>query len=375
MYGFVLLTLALTSVNGARYSNLAVSAALENPGQLLNLYQEFSVNEGKAKTPKRLSLFRSTLRKINEGNKKHPGWTMGLNKFADMTQEEKRNYLGLNTTSLHRSVMSGVAPLSSVPDSKDWRKEGKVTGVKDQGNCGSCWTFGAVGPIETNYAILTGKRKSFAEKEYLDCIYNWNRGCNGGFYEDCWDYSAKYGRLAITRDAPYYAMDQYCGSYYSRLHNGLIGAKINGYYTIPPGEDNVIYYLSKGAVGTAFEVTDDFFNYESGVIKDTTCDDQGDTMANHAVTAVGYTPNSMIVKNSWGSTWGMGGYFETARGTDLCEHFWWGAVPTWDITGQTDNDPEYVPEEEEDCQGTNADGCACGTARCSDGTCRHPHMC
>ncbi|XP_063687732.1 uncharacterized protein LOC134820997 [Bolinopsis microptera] len=375
MYRVVLCSLVLGIASAVHYNDLAVSSALQNPRLLLNLYQQYSVKEGKAKSPQRLALFRSTLKKIAKCNAKHLSWTQGLNMFSDMTVEEKRSYLGLNSSALHRTLSSNIVHLSDIPESKDWRAEGKVTGVKDQGGCGACWTFGAVGPIETNYAILTGKRKSFAEKEYLDCVYNWNRGCDGGFYEDCWDYSEKHGRLALTRDAPYYASDQYCGGYYNRQHNALIAAKITGYYTIPPGEDNMISFLAKGAVGTAFEVTDDFFNYQKGIIKDTTCDDMGDTTANHAVTAVGYTPNSMIVKNSWGTSWGMGGYFETARGTDLCEHFSWGAVPTWILTGQNDNDPDYVPSDGDDCEGTNADGCACGTVRCGDGICRHAHMC
>jgi len=377
MYRVLLCSLALGIASAALYSDLAVSSALQNPGLLLGLYQRYSVKEGKAKSPQRLSLFRNTLKKVAEGNAKHSTWSLGLNKFADMTLEEKRSYLGLNASALHRTrtLSSSVGDLSATPASKDWRAEGKVTGAKDQGSCGACWSFGAVGPIETNYAIMTGKRKSFAEKEYLDCVYDWNRGCDGGLYEDCWDYSEKHGRLALTRDAPYKAKDQYCGSYYNKQHNGLIAAKVNGYHTIPTGEHFMIFYLAKGAVGVAFEVTDDFFNYQKGIVRDDTCNDMGSTTANHAVTAVGYTPRSIIVKNSWGASWGMGGFFETARGTDLCEYFMWGAIPTLSRTYETDNDPEYVPSDEDDCDGTNADGCACGTVRCGDGTCKHAHMC
>jgi|ERR1740124_10288 len=375
----VLCVVTLGIVSGARYNDLAVNAALENPGQLLSLYQQYSVNEGKVKSPQRLALFRNTVKKIAEGNARHPTWTQGLNKFADMTLEEKKSYLGLNATSVHSTLSSKVADVSDVPESKDWRAEGKVTGVKDQASCGSCWTFGAVGPVETNYAILSGKRKSFAEKEYLDCVYKYD-GCNGGFYESCWDYSKDKGRLGLTSDAPYKPQDGRCGRKYRKMHNGLIAQKITGYYTIPPGEDKVIAYLAQGAVGIAFEVTDDFFSYQKGIIEDKTCqhgNSGGGTWgaANHAVTGVGYTKRSMIIKNSWGTSWGMKGYWETARGADLCEYFRWGAVPTWEATGKVDNDPAYTPSEDDDCEGTNADGCACGTVRCNDGICRHAHMC
>ena len=375
----VLCAVALGIVSCAHYSDLAVKGALGNPGQLLSLYQEFADNEGKVKSSQRLTLFKSSLKRISEGNARHPTWTQGLNKFADMTPEEKRGYLGLNITSLHKKRLFQVADRSDIPACKDWSAEGKVTGVKDQGDCGSCWSFGAVGPIETNYAIRTGKLKSFAEKEYLDCVYKSN-GCNGGFYESGWKYSRKRGRLALTRDAPYVARDGRCGKNYRKMHDGLIAQKITGYTTVPPGEDKVISWLAEGAVGIAFEVTDDFMLYQKGIVEDKSCK-CGNTgcgkwgSANHAVTAVGYTPKSMILKNSWGTAWGMKGYWETARGTDKCEYFRWGAVPTWRKTGKKDNDPEYVPTEDEDCEGTNADGCACGTVRCGDGVCRHAHMC
>ena len=375
----VLFSVTVGAVSGSRYSGLA--AALESPGQLLSLYEQFSVNEGKAKSPQRLSLFRSSLKRIADGNARHPTWTQGLNKFADLTVEEKSSYLGLNASTPKCAPLDPVTDQDflKIPESKDWRAEGKVTGVKNQASCGSCWTFGAVGPIETNYAILTGKRKSFAEKEYLDCVYSYD-GCNGGWYEDCWNYSAKKGRLALTSDVKYVPQDGRCGRKYKKKHDGLIGAKITGCNAVPVGEKNVIALLAEGAVGIAFEVTDDFFDYQKGIIEDMTCqygDNGGGTWgaANHAVTGVGYTKQSMIVKNSWGSNWGAGGYFETARGTGLCEYWRWAALPTWKKTDVKDNDPDYVPTEDEDCEGTNADGCACGTVRCNDGKCRHAHMC
>merc|ERR1712150_90350 len=216
-----------------------------------------------------------------------------------------------------------------------------------------------------------------------DCVYFYqgHDGCQGGFSEDAWMMSKYTGSLSLTKDNPYTGTAQGgCGVKYETMHNGLIVERITGYHSIPAGEDNVINYLAKGAVGIAFEVTDDFFSYEKGVIEDTSCR-YGDTgggdwgAANHAVTGIGYTPNSIILKNSWGDDWGMQGFWETARGTDLCEYFRWGSVPTWEATGEIDHDPEYVPTDPEDCEGGGADGCVCGTVRCGDGVCRHAHMC
>jgi len=383
----ILCAFLVGTISAKLYSELSLGAALESPTQMLSLYSSFSADEGKQKSARRLKLFTKTVKTIAKENAEHPGWRMALNKFADMSVREKRSYLGLNSSALHMStrksyMLTHMNDLQT-PASKDWRKEGKVTGVKDQGKCGSCWAYGAVGPIETNYAILTGKLKSFSEKELLDCAYGNDNGCQGGFYEDAWEYSKRTGHLALTEDAPYNGKSQRCGNKYKRKHNGLIAAKVTGgkgYYSIPAGEQNVIAYLAKGAVGIAFEVTDNFFSYSSGIITDRTCKcgNKGCGKwgkANHAVYAVGYTPKSIIVKNSWGTSWGMKGYFETARGTDKCEYFRWAAVPLLSKTGKKDNDPDYVPSDGEECEGTTADGCECGNVRCSDGKCRHAHMC
>ncbi|XP_063686933.1 uncharacterized protein LOC134820478 [Bolinopsis microptera] len=385
---YILLVVFLFGTVGSKlYSQLSLGAALQKPGQLLSLYTVYSDDEGKEKSADRLKLFTRTVKEIAKGNSDHPSWKLGLNKFADMSSEEKHGFLGLNSSLLHQgkelsfTLKSGKK--QKVKEAVDWREEGKTTGVKDQGSCGSCWAFGAVGPLETTYAIMTGKLKSFSEQEYTDCVFP-SEGCDGGFYETAWDYSKDNGRLSLTTDAPYTGTSskRKCKAY-KRKHNGLIAAKFHhrkSYYTIPAGEKNLITYLAKSAVGIAFEVTDIFFNYESGIIKDTTCKcgNKGCGqwgMANHAVTAVGYTAKSMIVKNSWGTSWGEKGYFRTARGTDKCEYYRWGAVPKLVKTNKKDNDPAYVPEEEEeDCETETEEGCPCGTVMC-EGTCKHAHMC
>ena len=233
------------------------SDALSSPQKLLSLYRDYSAQYHRTPTPERVLIFRENLKKIVEGNKLAKTWTLGVNKFADMTREERQSYLGLNMTGRGspRSVAaSNHEPVSmvGVPAEKDWRTEGMVTGVKDQSSCGSCYTFGAVGVLETNYAIRTGKRKDFAEKEYLDCVYQ-RDGCDGGWSEHCWDYSAKESRLALTRDQKYSPYDGRCGRKYKRMHNGLIASKITGYTEIygRGKESAFIRALSQGSVVVA----------------------------------------------------------------------------------------------------------------------------
>lgn len=247
-----------------------------------------------------------------------------------------------------------------------------MTGIKNQGSCGSCWAFAAVAAVETNYAINTNKRKQFAEQEFVDCTYEGETGrdgCQGGWYHDAWMYSTSSGRLATLDAVAYTGVDSTCS--YGGKHNGLIAAKIDGYYNINAGEANVLDALENyGAVSVAYEVTDAFFAYTGGIISDNTCVGH----ANHAVAAVGYTRAAMIVKNSWGQ-WGRNGYFYTARNHGGCGIYNYAAFPDFTLTGVADTDADYVPTDDKGCSGTNADGCPCGTVRCGDGSCKHAHMC
>merc|ERR1739848_944861 len=122
---------------------------------------------------------------------------------------------------------------------------------------------------------------------------------------------------------------------YSGVHNGFMAAVVTGSNSVSKGESNMIRALNSGAVSVAYEVTDEFFKYQEGIIRDNTCK----SWANHSVTAVGYTHSAMIVKNSWGS-WGMSGYFYTARGLLVFFFFFFVFFSFCRSTGKADTDPE-----------------------------------
>jgi C1A family cysteine protease len=95
-----------------------------------------------------------------------------------------------------------------IPESIDWREEGVVTPIKNQGHCGSCWTFSATGAMEGAYAIYSGILKSFSEQQLLDCVKKDN-GCNGGEMIDAFEYVSK--NLVCSEDEdPYKAKDGKC---------------------------------------------------------------------------------------------------------------------------------------------------------------------
>merc|ERR1712002_312758 len=346
-----------------------------------------------------------------------------LNFFSTMTDSEKQSWLGFNVTGAELNSRDVPSPsalsYSEIPAKKLWNVEGKVTAVKNQGGCGSCWTFGAVRGLETRYARKAGVLRRFAEQEYLDCVYEGQRnGCNGGWKNACYEYSANAGgRLAKSVDYEYTQRDGTCQG--SSKPDGMVAAKIARNVPVAKSEEANIAALAEGSLAVAFEVTNRFHSYSSGIYKDTTCY----SWPNHAVTAVGYTPEYVLVKNSWGKYWGDRGFVRFARNHHNCNLWNYSSYPELTDTGVTDNggsdeataykdddetDPTSSPEPtsspDPDCFdsyppcydywcdvdyvrndycrktcGVCGDGkddqCPSGTVRCSDGVCRHEHMC
>ena len=274
-----------------------------------------------------------------------------------------------------------------------------------------------MGGIETHYQALTGVLRDFSEQEYLDCVYEavGDDGCQGGFQEDCFKYSARVGHLASERGYRYTGRDRACRT--GSTSNGLIAATVSGVVEVARSEGAHIAALQKGALSVAFEVTDRFFSYNGQISRDTTCSGE----ANHAVTMVGYAPYYLLVKNSWGASWGDQGFVKFARNHDNCQLLLWTSYPNMQLTGSKDSNgndkaAKYIPspdvkpddDDDEECEDTSSmceryaadgacsgwgarfdkymqescrkacgfcGGCTQGTVRCPDGVCRHQHMC
>ena len=199
-----LLATALSLENSLR-------GVLRSPGQTLKLYGDFKAKEhlmfGGSEDRLRFVLFRNNAEFVAQANEDADSEAVfGLNFLSALTEDEKKQYLGLNVTGHSPNSLSvSSSDDLDVADTQLWTADGSVTSVKNQGSCGSCWTFGAVGGLETRYKNIAGKLRNFAEQEYLDCVYEGKRnGCNGGWPDDCYTYSQKQGgRLASTADYKY----------------------------------------------------------------------------------------------------------------------------------------------------------------------------
>ncbi len=236
-------------------------------------------------------------------NQQDSTYQKGINKFSDYTDYEFKQMLGFKS-GYSRSGDRTVAVLSEVgtPTSIDWRSKGAVTGVKDQGSCGSCWSFSATGSMEGADFIKHGKLQSLSEQQLVDCSKSYgDNGCNGGWMDNAFNYVHDHG-LTTESSYAYTARDGTCKSATSVV-------SLSGHTDVATNsESQLLAAVAQQPVSVAIDANN-LSAYKSGSIS--SCGSGVD----HGVLVVGYTENDFIVKNSWGSGWGESGYFRLARNT------------------------------------------------------------
>ncbi|XP_057662229.1 procathepsin L-like [Diorhabda carinulata] len=299
---------------------ITVSQALNDEEEWGNFKEKYvKTYKSSAEESKRFSIFQSNLRRIENHNlKEEQGYftyRFGVTKFADLTPQEFIEMMTLHKTQKPKltDTIGIVNYTGDIPDSIDWTKKGAVTNVKNQGSCGSCWAFSTTGTVEGANFIKTGKLISLSEQNLVDCDYQ-DSGCSGGYMINGLKYIEQNGIMSES-DYPYKEEDGNC-----MFNESKYAVKISGYKTIISGdEDDLKKAIIQTPVSVAIDVTDIFQLYTSGTLYDPIC---GNTEydLNHAVLAVGYgTSNGLdywIVKNSWGSEWGMDGYVWMSRNRD-----------------------------------------------------------
>jgi cathepsin F len=257
------------------------------------------------------------------------GYRTGITKFSDLTQQEfAKTYLNLNYDAM---AMANFEPTivkvkNAAPDAWNWKDQGVVSDVKDQGSCGSCWAFSTMGNLEGLYALEKGVVKTFSEQQLVDCD-TLDSGCNGGLMEYSFTWLKDNGGFNLDTDYPYRGTKQACKSDSSKY----VDMKVTGYKKLANGysnwdcvdEDGIKELLYEtGPLAVALNANP-LQTYSSGILDKTAaqCPTSG---LNHAVTMVGYGTDSAsgkdywLVKNSWGKSWGESGYFRIRRGNGTC---------------------------------------------------------
>lgn len=251
---------------------------------------------------------------IDAHNKLGLSYTLGMNHIGDLTEHEikVRNGLLPDENSPRRNRRRRhlfVAPTNvNIPDTVDWRDKGYVTAVKEQGQCGSCWSFSSTGALEGQMFKKTGKLVSLSEQNLLDCA-NGNRGCHGGRMPNAFDYVKDHG-IDTDKNYPYTAIAGTCS-----MKGKVLLRSAHGYVSIPKGDEEALKeaVATIGPISVGIDANKPFGQYKSGVYDNPNC-----TLTNeHAVLVVGYGTQHgkdyWLVKNSWGEHFGQKGYIKMSR--------------------------------------------------------------
>ena len=186
----------------------------------------------------RMTVFADNHLKIWEHNNKPDAtFKMGHSQFSVLTEEEfGKLFFGLaplNTSTWWETLVDDLK-MDAIPAAVDWVQAGAVTGVKDQGQCGSCWSFSTTGALEGAYFLKTGKLVSFSEQQLVDCD-NVDSGCNGGLMDNAFQYVQVHG---LTSEAayPYQAVQGTCKPFTPVLKAG----GVQGFVDVPSGDENTL---------------------------------------------------------------------------------------------------------------------------------------
>lgn len=270
----------------------------------------------------RMKIYVDNKFKVAQHNKAHAhgltSFTLALNEFSDRYPEEIQRMRGYKRkTSRPAKALQHHMPSMNLPLTMNWVSKGAVTGVKNQGACGSCWAFSATGALEGQYFRKIGRLVSLSEQNLLDCseFYGNDDGCvNGGIVDFAFSYVAGNGGINMEQFYPYKGVQGLC-RYNPKYSSNMT---VKGFKDLPYADEKSLQsaVANIGPISIGIDASQNSFElYEDGVYFERSCSSED---LDHSVLVVGYGTEQpggdyWLVKNSWGKTWGKKGYMKLAR--------------------------------------------------------------
>jgi C1A family cysteine protease len=227
---------------------------------------------------------------------------MSINQFSDMLPHEIEYMMGAGIEGEHRPILDEIPqkPIVRGGTPVDWR--GKMNAVRNQGSCGSCWSFAATATFEGRYAIKKGSKVELSEQQMVDCATACN-GCGGGWSSRALQYIQSAGGQMSRASYPYTGVKGSC-----KFSSTKVAARVSAVSGVSDAKSAV----ASGPVAVYLQATSAFQGYGGGIFNGV-CGQY-----NHAVTVVGWGASGSseywIIRNSWGSGWGESGHIRVLIG-------------------------------------------------------------
>ena len=272
----------------------------------------------------RLGIYLSNMRFVQEQNTAYSKglstYKASLNRFAAMTPSEYNTLLGYRAPSNYAGQKRPAIRERhnrQAAETVDWRDKNVVTPIKDQITCGGCWAFCTTQAFESAHAIKHGELLRFSEQNLIDCVLDcW--GCQGGWLEPAYQYIIDYQNRQINLESEYIFVGYEQGCYFEKYAKA---GSLDHYEALETTEEAMAEDVeTRGPLCVALDAaTAGFMNYHSGIFSSSVCNPG---YINHAVGLIGYgTENGTkywLLKNSWGTAWGIQGYMKFIRGINNC---------------------------------------------------------